>query len=204
MKKATSSIVAQRNLWEDYVPLIKSGQHTDVYLTATIETAEEYAELCYRLENAFESETFTLHINNGGGYVDSAFMIIDSIKNSKAKVTAKLSGTVASAATVIALSCHEVECANYLSFMIHNYSGGAQGKGHEMKAQMEFVDSELNNAFKTIYGGFLTTKEMEAVIEGGDCWLNKKEVNGRLKARANKDLKTLEEIAVTKEKKYKR
>lgn len=183
------------SVWDDYVPIIKAGQHTDVYLTASIESPDEYNKLCYLLGHAFESETFTLHINNGGGFIDSGFMIIDAIANSKAKVTAKLSGTVASAATIIALACESIAVTNHVAFMIHNYSGGAQGKGHELKAQMDFTDTELNEAFMNIYGGFLTDQEMEFVIAGKDYWMGKKEVEGRWKARLKKDKKALEALA---------
>lgn len=186
------------SVWDNYVPIVKEGQHTDVYLTDSIDTPSEYNELCHKLAQAFPSETFTLHINNGGGYIDSGFMIIDAIKNSRARVTAKLSGTVASAATIIALACEEVEVVPHTSFMIHNYSGGAQGKGHEMKAQMDFTDAELNEAFGEIYGGFLTEAEMELVIAGKDFWMGKKEVDDRLAARKSKNKKKLEELAAAR------
>lgn len=183
------------SVWEDYVPIIKTGQHTDVYLTDPIEAPAEYNKLCHGLANAYPSETVKIFINNGGGYIDSGFMIIDAIKNSKAKVTAKLSGTVASAATIIALACAEIEIAPHTSFMIHNYSGGAQGKGHEMKAQMDFTDAQLNEAFVAIYGGFLTPTEMELVIAGKDYWMGKSEVEDRLAARKKGDTERLEELA---------
>ncbi len=184
--------------WEDAVPIIKEGQHTDVYLTSAIEEPWEYNQLCYVLDHAYPSETFTLHINNYGGFVDSGFMIIAAIKNSEAHITAKLSGTVASVATIITLACDKYVLTDHLAFMIHNYSGGAQGKGHEIKAQVDFTDSELNTAFTSIYGGFLTDNEMELVIAGKDYWLNKGEVLARLAARESKDTAALEAIAAKK------
>ena len=63
--------------------------------------------------------------------------------------------------------------------MIHNYSTGMQGKGHELKAYQTFTDKELNRAFKDIYRDFLTPKEMTEVIEGRDIWLNEDEVMKR-------------------------
>jgi ATP-dependent protease ClpP protease subunit len=183
------------SVWDDYVPIVKAGQHTDVYLTAGIEAPEDYNQLCYILERSFTSETITLHINNGGGYIDSGFMIIDALKKSAATVTAKLTGTVASAATIIALACDKVEIADHTAFMIHNYSGGVQGKGNEMKAQMDFTHAGLQAAFKDIYGGFLTEDEMENVIADRDMWLTKREVEKRWKARGNKDKKGLEILA---------
>jgi len=185
----------KHSIWDNFVPIISHDRHTDIYLTDGIEAPSEYNQLCNILNSAHTGDTVTIHINSGGGYVDSGFMIIDAIKNSNAVVTAKLSGTVASVATIITLSCHHVVIADYVQFMIHNYSGGAQGKGHEMKAQMAFTDSELNKAFAEIYGGFLTEDEMASVIDGADIWIGKKETLARLAARSTNDAEALEAIA---------
>jgi ATP-dependent protease ClpP protease subunit len=182
------------SVWDDYVPIVVEGRHIDIYLTDAIDAPSEYNKACHLLSNAYKGDSVTLHINNGGGYVDSGFMLVDAIKHTKATVTAKLSGTVASVATIITLACNDVIAADYLQFMIHNYSGGASGKGHEMKAQMDFTDSELNKAFAEIYNMFLTEHEMELVIAGKDIWMGKEELLGRLKARKNNDLEALKEI----------
>jgi ATP-dependent protease ClpP protease subunit len=163
-------------VWDDYVPIVENGFNIDVYLTDYIEAPSNYNQLCNMLQDLPEFASVTLHINNGGGHVDSAFMIIDAIKNSKATVTAKLSGTIASAATIITMACDEIIATKYLSFMIHNYSTGMQGKGHELKAYQNFTDRELNKAFREIYKGFLTDEEMDKVIDGLDMWLSDEEV----------------------------
>ena len=188
----------KHSVWDNYVPILKDGRHTDIYLANSIEAPSEYSEMCHILNSAYRGDTAKLHINNGGGYVDSGFMMVDSIKKSKSKVTAKLSGTVASVATILTLSCDAIEVADYVQFMIHNYSGGAQGKGHEMKAQMDFTDAELNKAFTEIYGGFLTENEMELVIAGKDIWMGKDELLARWDARKNKDTDAIEAIAAAR------
>jgi len=113
--------------WEKTVPIITNRHHTDAYLTDGIEEPAYYNELCHELRTAERGDTFTIHLNTPGGMVDSAFMIIDAIKASKAKVTGYLSGTVASAGTMIALACDKLEVADHTSFMIHNYSAGMMG-----------------------------------------------------------------------------
>lgn len=182
------------SVWDNYVPILKEGRHVDIYLTDSIEAPSEYSQTCHTLEKAYKGDTTTLHINNGGGYVDSGFMMVHAIKASKSKTTARLSGTVASVSTILSLSCDEIEIADYTNFMIHNYSGGAQGKGHEMKAQMDFTDAQLNAAFTEIYGGFLTEHEMELVIAGKDLWMGKDEVLARWNARKTGDTAALIEI----------
>lgn len=184
----------KHSVWDNYVPILTNARHADVYLTGSIESPSEYNQLCHLLNTAYTGDTVSLHINNGGGYVDAGFMIISAIKNSKAKVTASLAGTVASISTIIALSCHKIVVADYVQFMIHNYSGGAQGKGHEMKAQMDFTDAQLNVAFSEIYGGFLTAHEMELVIAGKDIWMGKTELLARYAARKEDNMDALKEI----------
>ena len=147
----------KHSVWDEYVPILTSGRHTDIYLTDSIEAPSEYNKLCSILENAYKGDTITLHINNGGGYVDSGFMIIDAIKSSKAVVTAKLSGTVASIATIITLSCDKIIVAEHLSWLSHNYSAGIQGKGGEMKLQMEFMSKELSSTFRDLTEVFSQT-----------------------------------------------
>lgn len=175
---------SSNDIWSNYVPIISDKNHTTAYLTNTIEEPSEYNELCFRLKSASPAEIFTLVINTPGGILDSALMLVDAIKTSKAKVIAQISGTVASAGTIITLACDEVEVAPHTAFMIHNYSGGLVGKGHELKAHQEFVDANLNNSFTDLYKGFLTPSEIKKVIDGKDYWMNRDEVLERLSARS--------------------
>ena len=175
---------SSNDVWSNYVPIISDKNHTTAYLTNTIEEPSEYNELCFRLKSASPAEIFTLVINTPGGILDSALMLVDAIKTSKAKVIAQISGTVASAGTIITLACDDVEVAPHTAFMIHNYSGGLVGKGHELKAHQEFVDANLNNSFTDLYKGFLTPSEIKKVIDGKDYWMNRDEVLERLSARS--------------------
>jgi ATP-dependent protease ClpP protease subunit len=186
------------DVWSKYVPLVNEKNHTKVFLTDTIEEPANYNELCYALKTASSAEVFTLYINTPGGVIDSANMIIDAIQTSKAKVIAEISGTVASAGTIITLACDEVKIADHTAFMIHNYSGGVMGKGHEMKAHQEFVDKNLNDSFKIFYKDFLSEDEIEDVIDGRDMWMNKLEVLARLNGTFH--TKGIEDVAKPKAK----
>lgn len=166
-------------IWDLAVPIIISESGIDAYIQDEIGEPSYYSELCHILRSTPKGMTVNLHINTPGGMIDSATQIIDAITESKAKVVARLTGTVASAGTIIALSCDEVIPAAHLSFMIHNYSAGLYGKGHEMKARQEFMDKSLNTSFKSFYAGFLTEKEMEDVIDGKDIWIGTEEVAER-------------------------
>ena len=171
----------KHSVWDNVVPIVEvpSSKTLDAYITSDIGLPIDYNELTYRIKNAPSDYTINLHINTPGGVIDGALFIIDAINKTPAVVTAFLTGTVASAGTIIALACDNVVASAHLSFMIHNYSGGMSGKGHEMKAHQEFVDKNLNNAFTDYYRGFLTIQEIENVIDGKDLWLGKEEVDRR-------------------------
>ena len=174
--------------WEKYVPIIASEdfRQIDIYLHDLIQAPCNYSETTYVLREAKKGDVINLYINNGGGVVDSAFMMFDAIIKSKATVVAHLAGIVASAATIITMACDKIVIARFTQFMVHNYSGGTSGKGHEIKAYVQFSDKELNRAFREIYAGFLTDKEMTEIIDGQDVWLNETEVQTRWDAMKSK------------------
>jgi len=158
-------------VWQEYVPIIINGRTVDIYLTDEIKTPSTYNQLIHTLNTAYPGDTINLVINNGGGSVDSAFMIVDAITNSDAHVVAKLSGIVASAATMITMYCDDIEVAPFTQFMCHNYAYGASGSGNQVKEYVNFTDKELTSAVKIIYAGFLTEAEMAQIsLDDKELW----------------------------------
>ena len=170
-----------RNVWDEYCPIIVSedGKRLQAYLTDGIDIPASYNELHYKLSQLTEDCAVDLYINNGGGIIDSALYLGDAMSNCKAVVNGHLSGTVASAATILTMRCDNITVAPFTQFLIHNYSGGVQGKGKEAKDQMEFVNNEINESFRDFYHGFLTPDEIEDVIGDHDIWLNSRQIMER-------------------------
>ena len=172
----------KHSVWDNVVPIVEvpSSKTLDAYITSDIGLPIDYNELTYRIKNAPSDYTINLHINTPGGVIDGALFIIDAINKTPAAVTAFLTGTVASAGTIIALACNEIIVSDHITFMIHNYSAaGISGKGHELKAYQQFTDNNLNKAFKSFYKGFLTEDEMNKVLDGQDLWMASDEVKER-------------------------
>lgn len=170
------------SIWDNYVPIIQQGNTYEVYLTDIIEGPAEYNQFVHLLRYLEHYHTVKIFINNGGGSVDSAFMIRDALLKCQAHTIAYVSGTVASAATVIALSCKELIVSPFLSFMSHNYFHGVQGTGNQVKDYVDFTDRELKRAFRLIYANFLTEEEIQLVTERDkEIWLNELEVAERWK-----------------------
>ena len=165
--------------WDKLVPVIREQDKITAYLCTEIESPDEYAELYHTLCNATEGQKINLVINSGGGVVDTALMVMDGIRRSKAIVTGYLVGMVASAAGSIAVACDELVVADHLSWMSHNYSAGFTGKGHEAKAMQIFIDALQNKEFSDTYRGFFSEAEIASIIDGKDIWLTSEEVRGR-------------------------
>ena len=167
-------------VWDNYVPIIQRGNVYDVYLTDHIEAPSEYNQLIHLLNSLESYQDVNIYINNGGGQVDSGFMISDALTRCKATSVCHLSGTVASAATIIALACDKLVASPFLSFMVHNYFHNVSGTGNQVKDYVDFTDRELKRAFNKIYTNFLTEKEIVAVTKRDrEIWLNEVEVMER-------------------------
>lgn len=169
--------------WSKYVPIIKKDNVIDIYLTEEIAEAAEYNEACHTIRNASEDTVINLHLNTPGGYLDSAYSLVNAIQESRALTVAYLTGTVASAGTIIALACAKVVAKPFSTFMIHNYSSSTYGKGNELKQRQTYMDKHNVEAFNVFYSGFLSPREIKDMIEGKDFWLNDTEVTKRLEKR---------------------
>ena len=88
-----------------------------------------------------------------------------------------MTGSVASAGTIITMECDTIEVAPYAEFMIHNYSHSTSGSGAQVKEYVTFTDNEFKKAVADIYSGFLTEEEMYDISERDkEIWLNQKQV----------------------------
>lgn len=169
----------KKSVWDDTYPVIVNDNVITVYISDKIDNPYEFNKAFHTIMSAKPDDLVILHINTPGGVIDSANMLCYAMEKSAAKIHGILTGTVASAGTLITMYCDTIEISDGCSFMIHNYSGGIAGKGHEIKAQQKFMDAELNRYFTKVYGGFLTPAEITSVIEGKDIWLSKHEVEER-------------------------
>lgn len=165
--------------WEEYLPIQidHEAKTVSAYLLEEINMPPLYSRLCNILLTYSKEYTTILYINNGGGFESSATMVMDAISRSKMKVIAHLSGLVASAATLITMACDEIIVAPNLMFMIHESSfEGSGGKFSDMKTFQTFYDKHTKQMSIDVYGGFITTKEIEEMHRGKELWFGSAEV----------------------------
>ena len=168
------------SIWEEYVAILQKDDNYYIHLTDEIGPPSEYNKLCYLLDNALAKDTVYLIINSPGGIADAAFMIINSMINSKAKIVGRITGNASSAATMIAMYCDELIVDKFATMMFHNYYHGMEASGAKMKNYVDFIDGEFTNVVKEVYKDFLTAEEMHRISsDDKEVWLNEKDLRER-------------------------
>lgn len=153
------------------------------YLTDEIEEPDKYHQMCQVMRQAGERDQIFIHINSEGGRIDSTVQIIAAMKESKADVVTVADGIVASAATLLFLAGDGFIVNPHCLFMIHNFSGGAYGKGHELEAQIHADVRWFTRVANDYYEAFLSKAEIKKVFKGEDYWFTADEVTTRIETR---------------------
>ena len=155
------------------------GNEYDVFLYE-IKEPEYYQDLFYLLKTATENDVVNVHINSRGGDADSLVQLRTYLRETDAIFVAHAEGMVASAGSMLFLSCNAWNVYPNISFMAHNYSSGTSGKGGEMASKIDFEKEWSREIMYDCYAGFLTDKEIEEMLAGKDFWMGSKEVSTRL------------------------
>lgn len=155
---------------------------SDVYILGELGDVQDYTEHFQTLREAAEGDTIHIYINNVGGRVDTAVQYVNCMRNSQAKVVAHIEGLCHSAATYIFLTADEWVVNKNCLMLIHNYSGGAYGKGADLKLQVDANHNWITTLMEDIYLPFLSTDELDEVVRNGDMWLTSEKILERLSA----------------------
>lgn len=100
-------------------------------------------------------DEITVRINSGGGDVFAAVAIYTRLKEHKARITVKIDGWCASAATIIAMAGDTIEISVGGIFMIHDPAAGVLGyyKADELKKiadELETIKQSIVNCYMTV------------------------------------------------------
>lgn len=150
----------------------------NIYITDVITGPEDYTNVFDTFLLAHEDETIRVLLATPGGRLDTVNKIRGLSSMTKARTIA-IVGDVASAGTILALSFDEMIVLPNIEFMVHNYSGGVFGKGHELYTHAKFLQNEMPKIFTDFYKDFLTPEEIEEVLSGQDLYLNAEQVAER-------------------------
>lgn len=165
-----------------------------IFIDEPIGEPSDYREEIEALDSALPHDNVRILLTTPGGRLDTALLLCNAIEQCEAEVTGCMVDEVASAGTAIALACDNWELGDMTYFMIHSASHGAVGKDHEVKSQMKFMEKHLDKFLKKVYTGFLTPKEISAVADGKDMWIDGDDLRSRLKNYAEYRQKKIEEM----------
>lgn len=154
-----------------------------VSLDENIGPPVKYRELINALYMAGEHDQFNIFVNNGGGYLSTACAIIEAIRACSGTVRAIITGECHSAASMIALNCHEIMVTDSATMMVHTASYGTGGNTHNVKAHTEFSTKQINKILDRTYEGFLSPVELVELKKGCEMWFDSVEIEKRLNHR---------------------
>jgi len=156
------------------------------YLTGEIsDEVDRYVDMLNIIKTSEPHDKIFIYLNTPGGDLNTTIQIISAISKSPAEITTVIEGEVCSAGTFIFLSGDYYIVNDNCSFMIHNYSHGAIGKGGEVAKRVKFSEKYFKDLAHSFYKDFLTEEEIQAVCEDKDFWFGSVELIERLKQRGD-------------------
>jgi len=154
----------------------------EFYLSGQITGPENYIEWFNTIRSATEEDVVKIYINSSGGDLNTAIQFMRVLSETQATVVCSVEGSCISAATMIFLCADIFEITPHSLFMFHNYSGGMFGKGGEIYDQAVFEREWSKQFLQYIYKNFLTSKEIDSLLENKDLWLHSDEVTKRVES----------------------
>lgn len=97
-----------------------------------------------------KGKPITLCINSGGGSVFDAFAMMGALRAHDAKVTARVDGLAASAASFLLAAADEVVMSSVAWIMIHDATGRCFGRAEDMRETADWMD-RVNAQLAGIY-----------------------------------------------------
>jgi ATP-dependent protease ClpP protease subunit len=150
-----------------------------VYIGRFFELKKGLHAVFNELREAKETDYLEFMINSGGGFVQEGMQFYNIIQEKfNGRTVAYLDNYGYSMGAMLFSMADKRIIYPYSDFMYHNYSGGAFGKGGELKARVDHNHERLNEFFHTmIVGqGFLSEEEYQQMLVGQDFWMGAKEL----------------------------
>lgn len=124
---------------------------------------------------AADGADVTFLINSPGGSCSACADIVSQIEMYSGKITAKIVGDAASAASVIAAACDRVEMGTLSMVMIHAAWSITVGNAKKLRAEADVLD-KIGSGFVEVYATRMDREKIESMLDDGeDHWLSAKD-----------------------------
>lgn len=156
-----------------------------IFLDGPIQGPDKYRDEFYLLQVAGEGDEIVLHVNTPGGRLDTTCQFLNLFEETAATVTAVLQHEVASAGSILAMKVHNVVVTPKACMFIHTVQMGNLGSEHEMYSSAEFNHKWIYHFMHNTYEGFLSSEEINGVLDNKVMYLNSDEIIERFDKRNN-------------------
>lgn len=121
--------------------------------------------------NTISAKQITLSINSPGGSVFDAIAIYNALRKKDAKVTCRVLGVAASAASLIAMAGDKIVMPENTFMMIHNPMSGCHGNADDMRELADVLD-KIGASIVALYAARTgkTEDEVKSLL-ANDTWL---------------------------------
>lgn len=149
-----------------FVTTIPCGDHKKYICTIDyfVSKADPYFHIVHLLGNAVEGDEVVFNIYSYGGSVETGCVIINAIKNTKAKVTTVALGLCASIAAMIWSCGHERVVEDGATIMYHMPSGMVYGKTADNEEESKQIQEYFAEFMKEVAKDILTEEEFAKII----------------------------------------
>jgi len=122
-------------------------------------------------EVAATATSIVLAINSMGGDVFDAFAIYNAVRRHSGKVTGRVDGVAASAASLILMACDTIEMPSNARLMIHNPNTVAAGEAEDLRKLADLLDSTSDSMLAAYVERSGRTEEEVRAIMDAETWL---------------------------------
>ena len=155
-----------------------------VHINEDIKCAAYYSKIFDMLLDAGEDDIVNIFISSPGGDLDGLNVLLEGIRMTDAFVRAILIGCTHSAASILALNCHDVVVTDSATALIHCPRTGYGGKQVDLESYTSHSKRISDKLIRNTYTGFLSEESISEVLAGRELWLDADQIRDRLEQRA--------------------
>jgi ATP-dependent protease ClpP protease subunit len=163
-----------------FTRVIPVKQH-NFYIYSDIGPPENYIDLIQTIRTADVHDQIYLHLNTGGGHLDTGIAIVSAIAECQGTVTTVLDSLACSMGAILFLAGHQYIVHDCAMMMFHTFNGGFIGKSSDVDKQVQAYKRQYAMLVKKTCSKFLTADEIKRIDNGEELWFASDLIGKRLR-----------------------
>jgi len=169
-----------------------------LFIHNNLEQQEEMIAIVDTLYSASERDEVVIHLNSGGGNIDSLDTLLMAMASCPAHIHVIGTGNIASAATFILLAADSFEISPFATLLFHTVTFGVYGQSQDNLELTQFLHDESERLMRTYYKHLFTPEEIDdMIVNKRQKYLTSEQFTSRWEV-ANKKIEEEEKQSQTK------